>query len=372
MTLVSIIDLRRLITADSLVDTGRTPRKPMLPWLDALIQKADAISMKDGRIASGEFSSVQNNFSLLTLLTSGTVAARRECIEQIRHAIREHAMDEVVQPWVNLARLDRIDGDVAASAKKLSAVRRLATHGRVTLGGVSIESEGDRRFAASVFAGEHFHLTSSGLDDLTCHFKHIEHLFGRKEHPLFAEQQIIAGTRCGNMEMVNAGLSNRAWFTDARTRLAGMYYRAVWAAQQGACQPAEKLAFELLRLPSSNADTAPDHVMVRILFRGALLRLACGDASCATTLFERTSEYAACLPDAEYAARVGSELERLGSLTAWREAATDSGYRFFRDVPDFPNDRRVDEIAQRLEHLRDRIHRLRRAASRPVKGEANA
>ncbi|MDQ0008255.1 hypothetical protein J2T07_000414 [Luteibacter jiangsuensis] len=369
---MATIDLRRLITADSLVDTGRTPRKPILPWLDGLIEKAAAIAKRGGKIASSEFSAVQNNFSLLTLLTSGTTAARRECIDQIRHAIAERAMDEVVQPWVNLARLDRIDGDVKGSAKKLAALRRLAIHGRVTLDGVSIGSESDRHFAASVFAGEYFHLSISSTDELTRHFRRIERLFGRKEHPLFAEQQIIAGTHHRDMGMVNAGLSNRAWFTDARTRLAGMYYRAVWAAQQGAFQPSEKLAIELLRLPVPIANAVPDHVMVRILFRAALLRLACGDTACATELFQRTEEYAECLADAEYAARAGAELERLGGLTTWREAAATSGYRIFRDVPPFFDGRWDSEIAWRLEQLRDRVHGLRHLSSCSVDGVAYA
>lgn len=369
---MATIDLRRLITADSLVDTGRTPRRPILPWLEGLIQKADAIAARGGQIASNEFSAVQNNFSLLTLLMSGTIAARCECVEQIRHAIAERAMDEVMQPWVNLARLDRIDGDVKGSAKKLAAVRRLAIHGRVAFGGVSIGSESDRRFAASVFAGEHFYLALFSTDELTIHFRSIERLFGRKEHPLFAEQQIIAGVRHADDGMVNAGLSNHAWFTDARTRLAGMYYRAAWAAQHGASQPSERLASELLRLPAPIANAAADHVMVRILFRAALLKLACEDTACATELFQRTKEYAECLADAEYEARAGAELERLNGPTTWREAAAASGYRFFHGVPPFFDGRWDSEIARRLRQLRDRIHNLRRAASYPVNGVAYA
>lgn len=309
MTPVSTADLlERLINSDSLVDTGRTARKPVLPWLDELLQKTEVISAKGGRSASDEFSSVQNNFSLLTLLIKGVSEARTECIEQIRHAIREDATDQTLQPWVNLARLDRIQGDIAASRKKLSAMQRLALHGHVILGGLDIGTDGDKRFAANVFASESFHLVLRNLNKVPCHFKRLERLFGRKAHPLFAEQQIIAGTLLGDMILVNSGLSSRAWFTDARTRLAGMYYRAVWASQQGNQNLTDRFVNELLRLPAAADSAAPDHVVVRLLFRGALLSSGYGDIEHAKILFQRTKEYAARLSDAEYTARAGAEL----------------------------------------------------------------
>ncbi len=351
--------LERLINSDSLVDTGRTARKPMLPWLDELLQKTAVISAKGGRIASDEFSSVQNNFSLLTLLIKGTSEARIECIEQIRHAIREDAADQALQPWVNLARLDRIEGDMAASGKKLSAMLRLAVHGRVLVGGLDIGSDSDKRFAANVFASESFHLILRNLGELPRHFKRLERLFGRRAHPLFAEQQIVAGTLLGDMVMVGSGLSSRAWFTDARTRLAGMYYRAVWASQQGNHDLTDRFVNELLRLPAAATSVAPDHVMVRILFRGALLSSGRDDIEHTTMLLHRTKDCAARLSDAEYTARAGVELERLGEATEWQDAAADSGYRSFRGLPTFADGRCDHDIAQRHELLRERIHALR-------------
>lgn len=351
--------LEKLINSDSLINTGRTARKPIISWLDELLQKIEAISTKGGRIASDEFSSVQNNFSLLTLLIKGASEARIECAEQIRHAIREDALDQTLQPWVNLARLDRIEGDIAASEKKLSAMLRLALHGRVVLGRLDIGSDSDKRFAANVFASESFHLALHNMSKLPRHFKRLDHLFGCRPHPLFAEQQIIAGTLLGNMVMVDAGLTSRAWFADSRTRLAGMYYRAVWALQHGNHDLTDRFVHELLRLPPATTSMTPDHVMVRILFRGALLSSARGDAERAILLLRYAKDYAACIFDAEYSARVGAELERLGEATAWKDMAAKSGYRSFRGLPPFADGRYDNDVAQQQELLRERIHALR-------------
>ncbi|WP_036110275.1 MULTISPECIES: hypothetical protein [Luteibacter] len=352
---------RELITTDSLVDTGRTARKPVAAWLDELIYKTEQLPRNRTR-SLGEFSSIQNNFSLITMLIDGTEAARNECAAQIEHAVQEGFPGEAMQPWVNLARLDRIDGKARAAARKLSAVRRLAECGRVTLAGTRFGSDGaDRRFAASVYASENFYAALAQSDALATHFRRVERQLGRKEHPLLAEQQVVAGTLTGDFDMVNAGLSNRAWFMDARTRLAGMFYRAAWSWRQGVPEPVDRLAVELLRQSSPKAaERMLDHVVLRLVYRGGLLALQRGDRERGVALLERTRHYATRLSDAEYVARAGARLETLGEASAWKVAAARSGYRSFRGVPSFAEGRQDQGIATRIDKLKELVHTIRR------------
>lgn len=331
-----------LITNDSLIDTGRVSRRPVLTWLDNLLARTRAIDAVHLEASMTELSPIQNNYSLLTMILLGVEAARDQCLAQISFAQRLNRLDEAVQPWINLARIDRLSGNVRGAQKLLAPVGRLARHARASVGTVRhAASDSERRFVASVYAIEAFHCAVGSPSKLRQYFRWNAHLLGGEIHPLVAEQAVIGGTLVGDEELLQRGLASRAWFTDMRTRLVGMYYRAAYAFLSGDNRLVRRFALELIRqVPLASSFQLSDHAIQRLLHRGGVLAATAKCREAAYQLFLRSYRYAELIDDVEYRVRSLCCLAKLmgGEPTpvdSWRSLAEHSGYRRFSAVPHF-------------------------------------
>lgn len=132
-----------------LLPYDRIPREPLSAWAERLSQDLvqNLRGLRTVRDLCGAVAANANNTALVALHQGATSVARMLCKRQFcwQHRFSRRSKDEaiaarVVQPWVNLARLDGMSGDWQAALARLAGLRDYQLNGRLELGPVRIRS----------------------------------------------------------------------------------------------------------------------------------------------------------------------------------------------------------------------------------------
>jgi hypothetical protein len=131
------------IAGQPLLPQARIPRLPLDRWA---AQLADALQgaraeLRQPRALAAAVAQVANNAALVAVYRGEAEAARRLCEGQMRWQARmsRRARDPrisafVVQPWINLGRLEAMAGDWASAVSRFARLNERAVDGRLCLG----------------------------------------------------------------------------------------------------------------------------------------------------------------------------------------------------------------------------------------------
>lgn len=350
--------------ADSLIEERRIAKIPLAAWIADLARRIDTDPVADGLAA------IQNNLGLILLHARGEREALNICLGQVAWAAGLRRADLMLQPIVNLARIDRMARRVGDARNKIAIVRDAGLGTGAIFAGHAfgnLEAQ-DRTFAIGMALIERFQL------ELGAGFEAVERYFADPIYvdaaasgsAMFAEQKLQAGIvhRCVAMFVAGREVLNARPPTSF-AGIAGRYYTAVWFAEvQGDAMPALRLAEVIAKVATMvlAAREACDHRVLRLVHATARLSARFGLAP-TQELYERCIGLAERMDDVHIAA-----LAKLGAghdPGPVADAVVLAGYRSLRGVPrsqaPIP-----DELAEALDEVCRKVHAARREAPEHV------
>lgn len=351
-----------IITTDSLIDGGRTAKKALRPWISQLICRTEGLLDPTEKIKSfpEELSSIQNNFALITLFMLGVAAAREECLAQITWAQSFTGDGEVLQPYINLARLDRISGDLRGSKNKLQKLLEISEcgHGHIE-NNPFIASEKQRHFLMNACRAELFLSMIKNHSALLTFLS--ESTKSEDIDATEAERLVIGGNLIKSPTHVWQGLKSKSWFKTSHVRYCGMFYRASVSISDDKNNVVKRFLQEVSSYLENPHQSIIDHCSLRFIHRSALLAERTNNYEYAITLLDRTISLATTLKDVEYLIRAKYTLAKLtGAKSDWGDIAAVSGFRRLKGIPEFTCSQVEQKIILALyEDLKNTINRAR-------------
>lgn len=141
----------RTISTALLLPQDRIPRAPLAAWAERLSRdfEQNLRRLRTVRDLCGAVTSNANNTALVAAHQGAASVARSLCDLQVRwqHRMSRRSGDTAVaarmlQPWVNLARLDGMSGDWQAALARLAPLRSYRSTGRLYLGPLHVHACG--------------------------------------------------------------------------------------------------------------------------------------------------------------------------------------------------------------------------------------
>ena len=304
MTSSSSVLARRLAAhSDSIVEEKRIAKRPLTSWIEALLEQLDAAG---GAFDPDILTVVQNNLGLILLHSRGHGAAAENCRCQIAWAARLDRPDLMIQPLVNLARIDRLTKKPEDAHAKLSIVRGAGLGLPVSFEGhdlFNLERQ-DREFARNVALVERFHLVlSTDMDAISGYFADPDYARAASGGgSIFAEQKLQAGLIYGCGDTFRAGLASLHRPTASYAAIVAHYYSSLWRAEvEDDPSPIGRLADGLVKISNAAqaSDNDIDHRFLRLLFATARVSQAVGIAQY-RMLYESCESLARRLDDVHF------------------------------------------------------------------------
>lgn len=148
----------RTLSATLLLPQDRIPRLPLSTWAEQLSWDFahNLRRLRMVRDLCGAVAANANNTALVATHQGAASVARTLCEHQLRwqHRMSRRSRDNavaarMVQPWVNLARLDAMSGNWEVALTRLAALRAYRSTGRIELGTRSVPECGWQVVAAT-------------------------------------------------------------------------------------------------------------------------------------------------------------------------------------------------------------------------------
>lgn len=361
MTSSSSVFAKRLAThSDSLVEEKRIAKRPLTSWIEALLELLDT---PGGALDPDILTVVQNNLGLILLHSRGHAAAAENCRRQMSWAARLDRADLMVQPLVNLARIDRLTKNAEDANTKLSMVRGVGLGLPVSFEGHDLGKLGkqDREFALNVALVERFHLLlATNMETLSGYFMDPDYVRAASGGgAIFAEQKLQAGLIHGCEDTFRAGLAMINRPTASFAGIVAHYYSSLWRVEvEHDPSPIDRLADGLLKISTvaQASDSDIDHRFLRLLFATAHVSHDVGILQ-HRTLYESCETLARRLDDFHF-----MTLARHGLGYPDRQLSEEiaaAGYNALRGIklqdnlpPPIHISYRLDDLLQRVEEAR--------------------
>ncbi|NTG91104.1 hypothetical protein G6L29_30030 [Agrobacterium rhizogenes] len=259
------------VFSECLVDTKRTPKYALASWLDMLIGMAHGSgSDQDYDLV---ISGIKNNLALILFYCEDARAAKNCCIDQVYWAFEIGRADLMVQPIVNLIRLNRLVGDVAAASLLLADIERSFLGGHICFEDLRkpMTDVRIRKFLSVAYTTERFKLVlPEGEANCRELLSDTQYAYIAGLNPLFlAEQNIRAGLIYECADLYQSGLNVMKTYDNPYVRILAHYYGACWdACYCTEIRKLENVSASTLALSRAIIDSHPaiDHRFGRYLY----------------------------------------------------------------------------------------------------------
>jgi hypothetical protein len=281
-----------LIACDTLLETERTTRPPLRLWARDSLDALRATAARGSASWSGIASSM-NVAALIEVYRGDRAGAKALCETQLRwidNLAKSHGMTAVgelaLQPWINLGRLQRIEGDFRGSLARFTLFIDQAAERDMHLGPIWIDAgmfrqiaEREpvvRRFLENVYVVDSCktYFAAKDYEGLLAFTRRCRSIGASGTLPYLEEAEAIAlawlGRHGDALEMTEREVWRKSPYLDVVSRS----YRAAILALSGEREPAVRIASKLTaRISPAMLEKLQDHRVLRYLHHlGSLTR----------------------------------------------------------------------------------------------------
>lgn len=273
-----------LIPTDTLGEGGRVNRPPLRNWAAMLLERL--VPPGPGLVDWQQIEGCMNNAGLIEVYRGDFRSAEEVCKLQLRWAGRlaeKHGVAQVgefaLQPWINLGRLRRMEGDHEAALSHFALAVDVLAGKPIYLGTLTVDAEA---WQANEHSGTWIdvlknvyivdsvktYLGAKNLSGAEAFLRRARALIGDEQNLLLDEMELIVLARLDRPGDTAAVLGRDIWSGGSFSKLLRATYRAgLYAAAGGNLEQPRHLVKELVArvLRADNFDNPADQRIVRYL-----------------------------------------------------------------------------------------------------------
>jgi hypothetical protein len=277
------------IPLDTLLAVERVNRLPLRDWAADLVQKVASIDASQRNWL--EIASAMNNASLIEVFRGRPRDAWGLCELQLRWAERvaqEHGsvgVELMLQPWINQARLLRIQGEIPRARERFAFLPNVLTGRAVRIGTLTFDATTFRAFvdernlwdflqSVYVVDSTKSYLLAGDSAAAVSFLREAAAMMDSVPVALFDEMELICLLQLGRYREAMAVTERSSWQADGYTKMVRVTYRIALLSALGSREAARGLAEQLAeRVLAGKFATPKDQRVLRYLHHfGALTR----------------------------------------------------------------------------------------------------
>ena len=269
------------ISLDTLLEAARVNRPPLGRWAASLVQKLAHIDASQRNWL--DIAGVMNNASLIEVFRGRPQEAWELCELQLRWAervVQEHGpvgAELMLQPWINQARLLRIQGEGARARQRFAFLPDVLTGRTIRIGTLTFDATTFRAlldernlwgFLRSVYVVDSTktYLLAGDSAAAVSFLREAAGMIGGASFALFDEMELISLVKLGRHREAMEVTERSTWQVDGYTKMVRVTYRIALLSALGSQEAARGLAEQLAeRVLAGRFEAPKDQRVLRYL-----------------------------------------------------------------------------------------------------------